>query len=33
MYTDSNPKNDWGFIKTDDFIVNPVSTKKIHSYR
>ena len=28
MYTDSNPKNDWGFIKTDDFIVNPEAPRR-----
>jgi len=28
MYTDSQPKNDWGFIKTDDFKVNPLAARR-----
>ena len=28
MNTDSDPKNDWGFIKTDDFIVNPEAPRR-----
>ena len=28
MYKDSQPKDDWGFIKTDDFKVNPLAARR-----
>ena len=28
MYKDSQPKDDWGFIKTDDFNVNPLAARR-----
>ena len=28
MYKDSQPKNDWGVIKTDDFKTNPKSNRR-----